>query len=252
MYTCLDRFYFSFIFISPQTHRLGPGMQLRQGLGTLFLFPPPSGRRPLLLLRWTFIMGAPYSINKIDPEVLVRIGHNVELVEGDTRDFLKKNPELLDGLLDSRVELRIQNSPENVLLNVQGPNTYKRTLKIIRWSMKIWYGLRHKDLKMQVTPVPPITTTNEEEVHEPPIFHLRWRLEGTRRTIWAAPTLPEPLLAGHSYYHFDRATGKVTLHVIDRLVPPAVRAGWLWWYIERFRIISTAPPRPLVDSNKVS
>lgn len=171
--------------------------------------------------------------SKPDPEVLIRIGRASELLQKETRHFLDINhtPSFPD-IFDANVELRIQNSADDVLLRVQGEALYRQVYRTLRWSLLGWYGLQYRS--------PNVTVQQMTDPHQ---VRLRWKLEGSKR--WSGKD--ETILAGHSYYYFD-ASGRVTLHIVDRIVPPATRGSWLWWYLERLRV-GILPPKPLVGTS---
>jgi hypothetical protein len=186
------------------------------------------------VLRLGIFSSLPYS-TKLDPNTLLRIGHNTEHLQKETRLFFDPHhtPLQAEQLFQDGVELRIQNSPTDVLLSVHGEQMYRRIYRTLRWALLLWYGLRHSRLIVEVRASP--------NTAEPDILKLKWRVEGKHR--WTGNQVF--LLSGHSYYHFD-TTGQVKLHVIDRMVPPAVRGSWLWWYLDRLRITPT--PKPLVNT----
>ncbi|PJF20008.1 hypothetical protein PSACC_00181 [Paramicrosporidium saccamoebae] len=186
------------------------------------------------VLRPSFISVLSYS-TKSDPNTILRIGQNTEHLQKETRLFFdpRHTPLQIERLFQDEVELRIQNSPTDVLLSVHGEQMYRRVYRTLRWTLLLWYGLRHRKLTVEVRGSP--------NTAEPDILKLKWRVEGNYRWTGRQVTL----LSGYSYYHFD-ATGQVKLHVVDRMVPPAVRGSWLWWYLDR--LITPPAPKPLVNT----
>ena len=172
---------------------------------------------------------------KPDPSVILRIGTNTEILQKETQNFFNLHHTPLSDpmLLDPQVELRIQNSPDDVLLSIHGEVLYRRVYRSIRWMLFTWYLFRHRNLTVEVRPVA-----------DPQCLKFRWKVDGTSR--WTGHQIN--LLSGYSYYFFDMNSGKVKLHVVDRLVPPAVRNSWLWWYLERFRAVTS--PKPLVGTSE--
>lgn len=64
----------------------------------------------------------------------------------------------------------------------------------------------------------------------------------------------QTLLTGYSVYEFHPSMGDVTHHLVDRIVPPAMRGSWLWWYLERIVLgggaVAGGPAKPLVGTTK--
>jgi hypothetical protein len=202
---------------------------------------PSSTRVNMMQLRRTwrlsFLTNIPTPIarfgTKLEPHVILQIGRNTEQAIKDTRHFFTAAPKV--GLVP-HVELRIQNGPKDILLNVHGAALYRRTFRILRWASWIWYGTRYHSLTVHENVIPSLADALT--------LRVRWRLAGIKR--WSS--VQTDLVSGYSYYTFDHSSGDVVRHVVDRIVPPA--RGWLWWYIERglWGRNDSLPAKPLVGT----
>lgn len=190
---------------------------------------------------------------EIDPEVKIIIGRNTERLILETGRFLERGYSTrLQSLLHPQVTLLIQNSPEDVLLRVNGEQMYRRVYQVLRWATTFWYGLRYDRLRVHVF----ATGLVREEEASPFRLRLKWRVEGYKKTfpwIWSLRDdngIPSsPLISGYSYYQFDQSTGMVRQHAVDRLVPPAARGSLLWRCLERLQVNPPVPAKPLVGSS---
>lgn len=183
-------------------------------------------------------------VTKIDQQVRLKIGEATEILVRETERYLdRRHVPHLEGLLAGDVKLLIQNAPDDVLLHVNGEGMYRRSYGVLRWTLRMWYGWRFKQLRVQVCTVPP------KEVPELYHLRLRWRVEGVKQAFMSTEETVVPVLSGYSYYQFEPKTGLIKQHLVDRLVPPAARGSLLWRYLEWFRTPSL-PPRPIVGSSK--
>lgn len=207
-----------------------------------------------------------------------RIGRATEDALNFTRTFLSTRPHE-PPTLHPAIQLCIRNSPEEVLLSVQGAQMYVRVARVLRWTLRTWYGLRYRELQIVVVPMgarPAAEKTGGEHLR------IKWTIEGRRRRGWMARMLfggeeeeeergrqrgsssntaigmkmpgRQTLLTGYSVYEFHPSMGDVTYHLVDRIVPPTMRGNWLWWYLERIVLgggaMAGGPAKPLVGTTR--
>lgn len=186
----------------------------------------------------------------IRQKVRLQIGQATEQLATTTRDFLSPHCSV-NGLpsLSPGIELNIQNHPDELVLCLRGEKNYRRAFVVLRWTLRLWYGLWNRDLRVVVTAIPPRVLASPLSSAEPLCLDIRWRIEGRPR-FGLTDGRPRALLSGYSHYYFEGETGTVRKHVIDRLVPPTVRGSLLWWYLERQRWPGSDLPKPIVPTDK--
>lgn len=188
---------------------------------------------------------------RIRQEVVSQIGKATEQLIENTRNFFSTSSGHYLPLLSHGVELIIQNSPDEVTLQLYGAKNYVRALMVLRWTLRLWYGLWNRDLRIIVNPMSqPLRGVALKEGRDEALgLDIKWRIEGIPRGN-AADGRPKVLLSGYSHYYFEDATGKVCKHVMDRLVPPTARGSLLWRYLERLRWPVSDIPKPIVPSDQ--
>lgn len=99
-----------------------------------------------------------------------------------------------------------------------GKGEYERILRTLRWSISTWSSwklMTHPEMKVSRIWV-------QEHDNDERRIAVHWKVTVHQNR---SENSKEDVMTGYSYYYLDFKSGKIKLHVIDRIVPPIV-GGW--------------------------